>query len=91
MQFKWFKYMLYRLKIIKIYMEAHSNKLYYECSICFFKILLLWHFRPSFSLDMKGEREGTTCSKGPQVGIEHAAAAARTEPQYMGCMCYQVS
>ena len=38
--------------------------------------------------DMKGERErereGMTCSKGTQVGVEPTAAAARSKPLYMG-------
>ncbi len=32
----------------------------------------------------EGKREEMTCSKGPQGGIEPAAAAARTQPLYMG-------
>ena len=32
----------------------------------------------------RGERGGTTCSKGPHVGVEPAAVVARTDPLYMG-------
>ena len=34
--------------------------------------------------DIKGEREGTTCNKGPQVRVKPAAAASRSKPPYMG-------
>lgn len=34
------------------------------------------------------EREGMTCSKEPQVGLDTWAAAARTQPLYMGRLLY---
>ena len=37
------------------------------------------------------EREGMTCCKGPRGGIEPLAAAARSQPLYMGCLLCQVS
>ncbi len=37
------------------------------------------------------EREGITCSKGPQGGIEPGNLAARTQPLYMGRPLYRPS
>lgn len=40
----------------------------------------------------KGMRkEDMTSSRGPRVGLEHSAAAARTQPIYVGYMLYQLS
>ncbi len=39
----------------------------------------------------RGEKEGMTCSKEPQSGIEPDVAGARTNPLYMGHLLYQLS
>ncbi len=38
-----------------------------------------------------GDREGMTCSTGPQGGIEPTVGAARTQPLYMRRPLYLVS
>ncbi len=39
----------------------------------------------------EGKRDGRTCSKGPQGGIEPMATATRSQPLYMGCLLYHQS
>lgn len=57
----------------------------------FFYFLPLYSFIGRTDSEMTGKEGGLTHSKGPQVGLKPRAAAAKTKPQYMGRLLYQLS